>query len=787
MARKNRLHEFASYNTLFTLSGISQKQIDDKTFLTDSLLNIIARSGGIGKGDELPGGEISTFEVSSSNPLTKSIQEKYGQNQLREQRNNPDYNEGIEILDRAHDIFFENVNILSVPSPNNERNLADFSKMEFELVEPYGITFIEKIRAVAFRMGFKDYMDAPFLLTIDFVGYDNQGRKIHNIGQNKKRLQRKIPIFITNVEFEVDAGGAKYNVIAVPYADRVHSDEIKFPRTQAQLEVSSISEYIRKIENQLNNVMMAAESSQGHRGTKEYWDKYIFEVDRELFNIIGDRLPANPDKTINRTESIADSIANRKENLAGLSTAQQIVKALKNGNIQFATGIGATGSASDPIYVFVNGPLAGQRKRQSAITLEMLKFPEQKLNAADGVNQAEQTQKNTGTETITTEMGISIVEGTSIVKNFEDVIRNTPFLLNLTNNFWISFVQLATGQGPAGERISEGDAIRIINQPDQQARLSRLIDQNPYVPWFKIKTNISQDTSKIDPITKMHPKTFKFTAIPHRIPVHKFLKPGQTVPTKTLEDQVEKKYRYIYTGENVDVQNLRIFYQTAFYQRNITGDPKQKVEPGLVAKDSQAVKISVVGQEATEKNILGVRAYPSTRKGKSSADLESPLTAKSQEFMDYLTNPQADMLKIELEILGDPAYICQDMYTPTGDRLGTHLGGSPRSLPFNETYESFNADSFMPIIFLEYRLPTDLNQIKGAMFFDKKAKEQQSFFTGTYHVARIESSISENAFTQVLTCNRLLNQDGEGKPFLQRVYSGAPDIPYGDDNPPSVL
>ena len=116
MARKNRLHEFASYNTLFTLSGISQKQIDDKTFLTDSLLNIIARSGGIGKGDELPGGEISTFEVSSSNPFTKSIQEKYEQNQLREQRNNPDYNEGIEILDRAHDIFSVSYTHLTLPT-----------------------------------------------------------------------------------------------------------------------------------------------------------------------------------------------------------------------------------------------------------------------------------------------------------------------------------------------------------------------------------------------------------------------------------------------------------------------------------------------------------------------------------------------------------------------------------------------------------------------------------------------------------------------------------------------
>jgi hypothetical protein len=30
-----------------------------------------------------------------------------------------------------------------------------------------------------------------------------------------------------------------------------------------------------------------------------------------------------------------------------------------------------------------------------------------------------------------------------------------------------------------------------------------------------------------------------------------------------------------------------------------------------------------------------------------------------------------------------------------------------------------------------------------------------------------------------------LNQDGEGKPFLQKVYSGV-DIPYGTPDTPSV-
>ena len=70
------------------------------------------------------------------------------------------------------------------------------------------------------------------------------------------------------------------------------------------------------------------------------------------------------------------------------------------------------------------------------------------------------------------------------------------------------------------------------------------------------------------------------------------------------------------------------------------------------------------------------------------------------------------------------------------------------------------------------------------MFFDENEREQDLFFSGMYHVARIESSINQNSFVQVLHCNRLLNQEEDHKPFVIRFYGT--DTPYGEDNPPSV-
>ena len=48
---KNPLHQFASYNSIFTLSGVKEEELNNRSFLTNPVHDIIARSGGIGEGN----------------------------------------------------------------------------------------------------------------------------------------------------------------------------------------------------------------------------------------------------------------------------------------------------------------------------------------------------------------------------------------------------------------------------------------------------------------------------------------------------------------------------------------------------------------------------------------------------------------------------------------------------------------------------------------------------------------------------------------------------------------
>ena len=287
--------------------------------------------------------------------------------------------------------------------------------------------------------------------------------------------------------------------------------------------------------------------------------------------------------------------------------------------------------------------------------------------------------------------------------------------------------------------------------------------KNQYVDWFKIKTTVeTPDPQQIDPITKMSPKRIIYQALPFRIHILKFVPPGVSLGKIDWSRNVVKDYNFLYTGDNVDVQNLKINYKTAYYMRNTRSEDKNSTEKGLFTILGETFK-RAFGVERDPEPLLPLRQYPSAIKGPNTMSTNRPEDNKAQMFYDYLTHPEVDMMKIELEILGDPDYICQDMYVPIQkDRLR----GIGQDQPFDENL-GFQADRYQPIISVRYRLPDDIDEKEGTMFsegLDGRAlfRDENLFFNGLYQVNKIESRFDSGQFLQTLFCSRFNNQQGEG-------------------------
>ena len=748
----NPLHQFASYNTIFTLSGINEEQLRSSSYLTDPLTEVIAMSGEIGSpfgGTGFAGNDFFADQKIAQEKLDDNLVTGHPALVMKRRKeledlikmyklNASEYQNSVDILSRSHNIYIENVNILSTVGPNAERNLANFTKMDFEMHEPFGMTLIEKIRGSAYLNGYLDYQDAPFLLTIEFKGFNNQGKPI--VGSNVNHatgdhgnigfLTRKIPIYIVNVEMDVNEGGSKYRCTAIPYTDMAHDNRFTQSRITVALDgLGGIADWKVKVEKALNEDLMSQEVKDRTR-TAGYEDKYVFSYHEDVVNQ-GSAYVSMRDSIHTSSASVANEILLKAQAQAEFERSWQ--------NATGQTNIGEDGLPSQ----FNIADMDKSGKKKSAAS--------QQINAND-----------------------------NLVKMFEDAIRTTTGYQKLIENFWVSYLRGASNGGDSNasgvldklNTLEEGEATRyldsLLNDKDKSQVLGGIISNNQYIDWFKIKTTVYTVTDRgLDPKTKMYPKIIHYRAEPFKIHVLKILGAGMSLGKIDWSQQVRRNYNYIYTGENIDVQSININYKSAFFQRNVR-EAKTITEKGVVNNFVEWVK-DIVGDEVHPEPSKPIRQYPSIVKGFNSMDVDNPVTAKAQAFYDYLTNPIADMIKIEMEILGDPAYICQDMYTPLQfdkdkyDDVRKLYGDSTQSNVMSSRFGSFNADVASPLINIRYRFPADISEKSGNMYqYGKPNLEDDLFFSGVYQVVKVENRFNNGQFTQLLTCIRMNNQQGYG-------------------------
>lgn len=275
----NKLHQYASHTCLFTLSAMNRDDLDLPIRITTfPLHDIVARSAGIG-----PGGEFSDFDsqfnvakkkynqaqdkTSTGQTLTQSTDEAV--TKLKQTLGSAN-----EILRQNKDIFFEKVEIDGKPTVNAERRLMNFTGMRMTLSEPLGITLFEKLRAAAGNCGFIDHTEAPFLLTLEFRGYDSNGKIVP--GPPK----RYFPIRINRAEMRLDAGGTTYEITASPWTEFAMVNTFLYTKADgtAIAKLNSLDAILKSLANSLNtNEKLVRES-----GYTSLENTYVITYDKEI-------------------------------------------------------------------------------------------------------------------------------------------------------------------------------------------------------------------------------------------------------------------------------------------------------------------------------------------------------------------------------------------------------------------------------------------------------------------------------------------------------------------------
>ena len=673
----NQLWKYASYNVLFTLSALSQSNLEDvSTLLNSKLHDIIIRSAGIGPTANMKEGPPGQDNLSPENRKTVNNNEKMKKALERSQ---------VE-FQKNNDMYFKNVEMNSVPGLNEERRMTSVTKIQMEIVEPWGITLLERIKAAAANNGYLDHLDAPYMLTIDFVGWDEKGQPI----KDGKNLKRVIPIKLVDMELDINQGGTVYSVTAIPIGEAAYLNHYNKVRTAgtiipAKKTFGAIAEELEKILN---------------KQVKDETDAGI--------NEIPDTYKITFDESFNPSTSIPD------------------IK-----------------------------------------SLQQLKMLSQSYDTSAGYGEGQVDAALFKAANVDTSMGdveyMKITAGQSITYILENIMKAHPTVTNDKFEDWQSTVKRKLGEVKGGASA--------VFEASKTAEM--------HFDYFRIRSTVIP-TTVFDPKRKTNTKLIEYVISPYKL--HAYSIPGG-IPGVSTGDNfkhfVHKTYNYIFTGENVDILDLNIKYRVAYFTaqlKNVDNTKKNKVATTHNPHIEKTARTSARDDAQDQTFILKSEAGMAQSGG---TGLTVGGTTAFDQFLDYLSHPKADMVNIRMEILGDPAWISQSQFIPAnpkftgdGESVDPNIGifQHTRNTIWNDDLKCYNADVAEPIILLNYRMPTDINDKKGT--YELQNIKSVSF-SGLYRVVQVEHSFNEGKYTNVLHMVRFNNQGYDiSKPYTEYKISG---------------
>jgi len=228
LGEPNVLKSYRSITYNFTLAGLKKGYLSDpKKYRESELELVILKSGGKGnsKMTATTAGGINSAPQSGGrgtpgfvDPRRLDISENEKKQPLRNYGNEMVEGFNAESPGRF-DMFIEDISIDTLMAFTAGGGTTLPTQIKFEVIEPYSINgFIEALHVAAISAGYASYLQASFVLKMDFWGYPDQGDFPDPVKIPK--ATRYFPLGLTGIEVDISEKGTRYRCSAVPFNER---------------------------------------------------------------------------------------------------------------------------------------------------------------------------------------------------------------------------------------------------------------------------------------------------------------------------------------------------------------------------------------------------------------------------------------------------------------------------------------------------------------------------------------------------------------------------------------
>lgn len=628
--------------------------------------------------------------------------------------------------------FLDNLKVESLIIPNQKTRQTNATGIEFEVTEPYSMgLFLQTLQVAALQAGHRNYLEAPFIITVEFKGYDDNGNVT-----SVPRARRMFPFKLSNVSFNVTEGGSVYNVEGYGYHEQAFSDNIQNTQTDITITGSTVQEMLQtggqSLAVALNSRQLELKESKQLTNPDQYIIQFPLPGSSAQENLLG----AIQDNGGATTQSESDPSAVETRELTDDQKKKlfETITGIQNGTVP--------------------KDFDAELQKILGIVIKRSDFGE---NIKEFAEKAENTNP----------LGIG-----KIVQSFLDG-GETPFgkpkfseVEGKPGVFQRGKIQVSdegrTVTFPKGTRIQDViEEVILLSEYGRELAFKKP-DANGMIEWFKLEANVYDVTGQEQTSQTGKPaRVYVYRIVPYKVHISKLTASSQPAAgIQNLKRQAVKEYNYIYTGKNKDILDFEINFDAAFFQA-------LQPDVGQLSKDQKegdknrtAAGTTDVNPVLNEGNTEVIPPEGQAVTGMNGGSIQNravggpEATSKSQiarQFNEAIVNSPVDLVSIDFTIMGDPYYIA--------DSGQGNYNASPLAGIMNMTADgSMDYQSGEVDVLVNFRTPIDYNN-NGGMDFPGLGTQPVAAFSGLYNVLTCENNFSDGKFTQTLSAIRRRNQD----------------------------
>jgi hypothetical protein len=604
----------------------------------------------------------------------------------------------------TEDFYFDSFKVSTIIGMNANARGSNAIALDFTIIEPYGMTLLDRIMNVSLNnLAAKNYLDIPYLLRLEFFGYDDSGKAVKIQNQTKN-----FPIKLINFKIKASVKGSEYTVQAVPFNHTANLESVQAIKTRMEITASTVSDFFAP----------ASEPSV-QQDVDSFRDTQAESQAYSSGQAGGGSLRGQArDPRILGQVAASDSAQVSLKLQSFTSAYNAWNKSSKNTNdVKFA----------DQISFNIDPDIGGS------------KIVDPKTNTAKRTGETsvkKESQAQQGQDSNTLDLGSvvhSFEAGTSVNEIINAIIPNSQFFLSQIKD------SNTDSKTPVNANAADDATVQAQATPVYMWKV---------IPKIKL--------TEFDTERNVWGKTIEFNIKKYKAYQQRDPRLPKSPPPKPV-----KRYDYFYTGHNSAVINFDIDFNALYFTAVQIDRSNTESTAGTTAKPEDTNKdgtTTVGGKSGLNAAEQKVNTGSQMQTGTGGSNNRSATQNAKSALESIYTSAAGDMLNLKMQIIGDPHFIKQDDLFIVPD-VTPPLASDASSVFVASNVQSLNMDDGEIYCYVTFKTPTDFNDTTGMYNLNGANKFHTSEFSGYYRVIQVDSEFKGGKFTQTLNMIRYPMQD----------------------------